>query len=128
MAFEGHLVELNGLVLPSYFIAIESYKITPDQVQDEDDYIDGNGKLHRNTLPHTRSKMEFNTPPLNESQVRAILSYMPNTISMSVRYWNPKTGVYKTGTFYVPDLDFTIRTANNTDIYYNPVRIALIEY
>ena len=128
MAFLGYLLKINGVIFPNKFIAIETYQITPNQVIDEDSYTDGNGVLHRSILPHKRSKAEFNTSAINHASNVELQTYFPNTISMSAEYWNPKKNTYETGTFYTPDIVFSIMKTTATDILYSPIRIALIEY
>lgn len=126
--FNGYLLKINGVIFPNKFIAVESYQITPNQITDEDSYIDSDGRLHRNVLPHKRSKLEFNTPHIREAQNGELQSYFPDTISMDAEYWNPRKRVYESGTFYTPDLTFEIKDIKENDILYKPIRIALIEY
>ena len=52
--------------IPNKYISLTSYVSTPHQRQDLDSFQDNEGRLHRNTLTHTRSKLEWNTPPLYE--------------------------------------------------------------
>ena len=128
MAFLGYLLKINGVIFPNKFIAVETYQITPNQKTDEDSYVDGNGKLHRTVLAHERSKMEFSTPQIRESENVSLQSYFPNTVSMSAEYWNPRKHAYESGTFYTPDIVFDIFTITTTDVRYKPIRLALIEY
>lgn len=128
MAFAGYFLKINGTTFPNYLIAIESLIITPDQIMDDDSFIDLTGKLQRSILPHTRSKIEFNTPTLDQASNIELQSFFSNMVTLNVEYFNPKTGAYKTGVFYAPDIDFTINYNIGGNIYYNPIRIALIEY
>lgn len=128
MAFAGYLVKIDATPFPNKFIALESYQVTPDQLTDEDDYLDGDGKLHRNVLPHDRTKAEFNTPPINQADNAELQALFPNTVSMAATLWNPRTGAYEAGTYYVPDITFEIYDITATDIKYKPIRIAFIEY
>ena len=61
----------TAVPIPNKYISLTSYVSTPNQRQDLDSYQDNLGKLHRNTLDHTRSKLEWNTPPLFEKIGRA---------------------------------------------------------
>jgi hypothetical protein len=130
MAFLGYLLKINGLILPNRFIAIKTYTTTPNQIQDEDSYIDLDGVLDRSTLPHRRSKCEFNTPPINETDNHILQSYFPEDLKIEAEYWNPRKGIYETGTFYNPDITFTVESINEetNQITYEPIRLALIEY
>ena len=128
MAFSGYMIKIGSNIFPSSFIAINSYKATPNQIIDLDSYRDSNGLLHRSTLPHKATKIEFNTPPLTLAQKIEMQSLLPARVKLALEYWNDEDNVYKTGDFYIPDITFEIyrHTANN--IWYNPVRIAFIEY
>lgn len=128
MAFDGYYIEINDVTFPNDLIAIESLVITPDQILDDDPYRDTNGKLHRSTLPHTPSKIEFNTPTLTQVRNATLQTFFTDMETINVKYWNPKTGGYDTGIFYAPDINFTINYQIGDTIYYNPIRIALIEY
>jgi hypothetical protein len=128
MAFEGHLFELEGVVFPMKFIAIETYESTPNQKIDIDSYTDANGKLHRNVLPHTRSKFEFTTPTMSLTEKIEMQGFFPDRLTVSARYWNDETNTYTNGTFYVPDITFKPYATYAGDIKYKPIRIAFIEY
>lgn len=128
MAFNGYLIKIGSIIISSKFIALNSYKSTPNQMTDLDSYTDSNGLLHRNVLPHKSTKIEFNTPPLTLATKIELQSLLPTRVKLSLTYWNDEENVYKTGDFYIPDITFEVshHTANN--IWYNPVRIAFIEY
>lgn len=127
-AYQGWLLKFDGRIFPEKYIAHGSYNATPNQKQDEDSYQDGYGRLHRNVLPHTRSKIERTTPFMHLDSKIDMQSYFPDRVTMEVEYWNDETNTYTKGTFYVPDIQFPYYDASGTDIRYNPIRIALIEY
>lgn len=126
--YKGWLLKFDGREFPMDFIAHASYNATPDQRQDEDSYQDGYGILHRNVLPHTRTKIEWSTPFMHLADKIRMQSYFPDRVTMEVEYWNDERNAYVTGTFYVPDIQFPYYDASENDIRYNPIRIALIEY
>lgn len=124
--FQGHLLEINGRVLPMKYI--QTYKATPDQQQDKDSYQDITGLLHREVLPHTRSKIDMTTPYLWIEDKEALQSYFPDRKEVTVKYWNDERNSYVTGLFYVPDIEYQVyRTVNNRAEYF-PIRVAFIEY
>jgi hypothetical protein len=127
MAFSGFYLEIDGVVFPNELISIESLVITPNQIQEDDPYRDTNGKLHHSELPHRVTKIEFNTPTITQSQNSVLQTFFVSMRDKTVKYWNPKTGGYQTGIFYAPDMDFTINYTIGSTIYYNPIRVALIE-
>lgn len=141
MAFTGYLIKFtarNGTVteLPIKYMAFESYKITPNQRMDLDPTRDTTGLLHRNALQHTATKVEFETPPLSNNQVEALMSILRanwlNTLERDVNmsYYDPETNGYKSGHFYMPDVQFIMRNVDTVHniINYNPARFAFIEY
>lgn len=72
--FKGYQLKINGVELPGRYI--QDYSSTPNQVQDKDSYQDLTGELHREILPHTRSKIEFKTPHMSlEEKIVSSLSF-----------------------------------------------------
>ena len=62
MAYNGYLVKLLGgtaEVLPFKFIALESYQAAPDQRMESKADRATTGRLHRVTVEHTATKIEF---------------------------------------------------------------------
>ena len=134
MAFDGTLVSFGSYNIPMKFIKYDTYVITPNIRLDLDSYRDADGVLHRNALKHTTTKIEFETPPLHEidmdNLMRNIRSQYKNynEKNATCTYYDPETGIYKTGEFYMPDFKFQIYSVSNGWITYRPLRIALIEY
>ena len=138
MAFNGKLVELktgnNYVEFPLTYVKAESYKVTPDQRMESSANRAVTGLLKRTTCSHTASKVEFETIILTNSDVSAINTLLSNAYTnaqerkLDLRYYDPPTDSYKTGTFYVPDINYDIIFIDGMKIQYNSVRIAFIEY
>lgn len=117
-------------------IRYESYKVTPDQNQDLNSTVDTTGNLHRYPLDHTRSKVEFNMPVMNNTEMNTIISTLsgywnkPSERKVTMEYYDPLTDGYKTGSFYIPDIDFVMMNVDESSgkIMYQETRIAFIEY
>ena len=127
--FRGYLLKVEGKIVPGRFT--QSYSSTPNQVQDMDSYQDVEGNLHREILPHTRTKIEFTTPHLWLEDKISLQSFFPNRHEkpkMTVEYWNDEVNSYTTGEFYTPDIQYKVYRIKKNDIEYFPLRIALIEY
>lgn len=125
--FQGYLLEVNGRVLPTKYI--QTYKVTPNQQQDKDSYQDVTGLLHREVLPHTRSKIELKTNHIWQKDLDDFLGYFyENRKEIAVKYWNNERKEYVSGNFYAPDIDFEVYRLRGNDIEYFPVRVAFIEY
>jgi len=140
MAFNGKLVQLktgNDYVnFPLKYVKAESYKVTPNQRMESSSTRATTGVLRRNTVSHTASKIDFDTPPLTNSDVSAINTLLSNAYTnalqrkLELKYYDPSSDSCKTGEFYVPDIDFPItriEKGSNT-IHYSSIRIAFIEY
>lgn len=133
MSYAGYLLKVNGVLFPNRYILMDSYESTPHQLTDLDSYIDGDGYLQRNVLPHARSKVSFSTcSKLTLQEKMEIQSIIPTSktdrIRLHVEYWDDDTNTYQTGDFYVPDIKYPIHDANNDTIIYNSIIIEFIEY
>lgn len=129
--FEGWRIKINGVIFPSKYIHAGSYKITPDQETDIDDYTDNDGVFHRNVLPSKATKIEFNIKPVRLFDFAIIRSILPEARQeVEIEYWNDWTMKYQSGRAYIPDISFEPYEdyPDTNDILYNPTRVAFIEY
>ena len=127
--FQGYLLKIEGVELPNKYIV--DYMATPNQVQDKDSYQDVDGNLHREILPHTRSKIEFQTPIMTLEEKMEFQSHFPERKTnpkLSIEYWNDEQNAYTTGEFYMPDIQFKPFMIIGKSMMYKPFRVALIEY
>lgn len=133
MAYQGYLIKVGNTVFPMKYIRAETYKCTPNQRIDQDSDSDATGMLHRNVLPHTRSKIEFETPQmLRGADVLAISTLLGLAGSakrdVTITYWDHESQDYKTGKCYVPDISYQLMRNTGSDLVYMPIRYAFIEY
>lgn len=139
MAYSGYLIKIggsSGTALPMKYIKVTGYDITPNQRMESEAKRDVTGVLHRTTVAHTATKIEFNTPVLTNSDVDNMMTLFRNAWSstaerkLTLYYYDMETNSYKTGTFYMPDIKFAIDHIdnNNNIVYYAETRIAFIEY
>lgn len=129
--FEGWRVKINGVIFPSKYIHAGSYKITPDQETDIDDYTDNDGIFHRNVLPAKATKIEFNIKPVRLADFAVIKEILPEAKQeIQLEYWNDLKMSYQSGKAYIPDITFEpyMDYPEINDILYNPIRVAFIEY
>ncbi len=139
MAFNGYLIKLggsSGTVLPLEYIKLSGYNSTPNQRMESEAERSVTGLLHRTTVEHTATKVEFTTPMMTNLQVAEMMTLFRSVWSstaerkLDLEYYDEETDSYKTGTFYMPDIKFTIDhidLALNL-VYYGETRIAFIEY
>lgn len=121
--------------IPNKFISLSSYVSTPHQRQDLDSFQDNEGRLHRNTLTHTRSKLEWNTPPLRERELKQLQDILNSGIinskerKLKIIHYCFDTHTYEKSVFYMPDITFTpMKIMPNGEVLLNKVRVAFIEY
>lgn len=113
---------------------------TPDQRQDLNSYVNGNGYLKRTVMQHTRTKWEANTHILTYKQkcefVRLLKKGMVvkdggkcSTLKRHVhlRYYNEWSDGYEVGLFYIPDITFNYKLILNGVPVYQPIRFSFIE-
>ena len=139
MAYAGYLIKLGGsggTVLPNKYIAIENYKSTPNQRMEIKATRAVTGILHRTTVEHKASKIEFTTPIITNTDLAALnnllISHFSNNLErkITINYYDQETDSYRDAICYMPDVSYDIMridTKTNT-IYYSGVRYAFIEY
>lgn len=121
--------------IPLGMIRYETYQITPQQTIDLDSYRSENGNLLRNPVA-TKCKLEFNTPLMTDSQWAEIWNIIKAGFNnnterkLKLKYYDTLSATYKTGYFYVPDVQTTIRNIEEAEgvINYQEIRLAFIEY
>ena len=139
MAYNGYLIKVggqNGTVLPMKYIKLDGYDITPNQRMESEAKRAVTGLLHRTTVTHTASKIEFNTPMMTNTDMDAMMTLFRGAWTstserkLSLYYYDMETNTYKSGDFYMPDIKFQIDHIDNTKniVYYKETRVAFIEY
>lgn len=138
MAFNGYLIKVggaNGTELPMKYIKIEGYDVTPNQRLESEAKRAVTGVLHRTTVAHTATKIEFSTPIMTNADVDAMMTLFKNNWTsaaerkLTLQYYDMESDSYKEGTFYMPDIKFQINhVKSNTVLVYKETRIAFIEY
>lgn len=134
MAFEGWLVKFGSTAVPNGYL--EKYKETPNQRIEVSAYRDADVLLHRETSPNYKSKIVIPIRKLYLGEkilLKAIIdSGMINETErkISATYWNSEEMDYKSGIFYIPDIEYTISHVDERklNMVYEPFEIQLIEY
>ena len=138
MAFSGYFIRFpkTNVKLPMKYIKYNTYVVEPDQRLDLDSTRSTDGVLHRNVLAHTATRIDFKVPPMYLADKTALMNILHNAMSdvqakrIQVEYWDDEFSTYKTGTFYIPDIKFTIYHVDDVknDILYSETPLAFIEY
>ena len=144
--FAGYLfrtgtLQTTGTAFPNQYIEMDSYDSTPNQREEIKAERDDNTRdLIRVTAQGKKSVFHFKTRDnLTLSQKAQIQSFFTGAETNSDQrkvplvYWNDEDNTYKEGTFYRPDIKFSIKRiekkANGSfDIIYNAMEFDLIEY
>jgi hypothetical protein len=132
MAHNGRwLVKVGTFEIPLSLIKYGTYKTAPAQRQDNGAYVDADGYLHRAPMPHTRSKIEFETiflsvKDFDDFQAAIVANYI-NGLEKKVHltYYEEEYGQYVEGDFYLAATqEYPMLTKN----LYDNIRWAFIEY
>lgn len=135
MAYLGYLLQIGNYTFPMRGIILKSYKVEWN-IQDLDPYRDANGILHRNALPHTPAKIEFELRSgLTNTEYDDIMNNIRSQFTIaqerkaSVTAFIPEFGNYVTQDMYMPDPQITIiRQENSATLIYDTIRFAFIGY
>lgn len=139
-AFNGSLVFAkvgnNYIEIPQKLIKAESYRVTPNQRFESSANRSVTGMLVRQTVSHTASKIEFETIPMTQTDVKTIEAILNSAYvdslqrKLKIKYYDTSADDYKEGDFYVPDVEYSIQRIDLTKnkIHYNSIRYAFIEY
>ncbi|MDY3862383.1 MAG: DUF6711 family protein [Ruminococcus sp.] len=130
--YAGFLIKFGNTVMPNEYL--QEYITTPNRRLEASAERDQNGNLWRDTLPNQKTNIKFSTHILFlEDKIKfqnIINSGMVNSVQRKclVTYWNDETNTYKTGYFYLPDVEYSVLDASGTDIQYSPIAVELVEY
>ena len=137
----GFLVKVGDWTIPFRYIKYETFQSLWSTI-DVDSYRDAYATAHRDSVQERHVlKVEFETPDLSDTEFDNLMGnirsrYLGTTTlwngkqakTCSVTAWVPELGDFKTDYCYVPDINVTIRYADDTGLRYNPIRIAFIGY
>ena len=132
MAFNGEwLLKVGTFVVPLSIMKYNSYKTAPAQRQDNGAYVDADGYLHRAPMPHTRSKIEFETIILSVQEMEGFMASITAQYTdglekkVHITYYEEEYAEYVEGDFYLAATqEYTMLNKQ----YYDSCRFAFIEY
>lgn len=139
MGFNGYLIKLGGsggTMLPWKFMKYDAYSSTPDQRMETEAGRATTGLLHRTTVEHTSTKIEFETPPMTNIDVAEFNQLLKSNFTnarerkLTIEYYNEESDGYETAEVYVPDIQYKIERIDLAAniIHYQSFRVAFIEY
>lgn len=124
---------------PLQYIQYNTYKANPNQREEIKAYRDDNTRnLTRVTASGKKSTIEFKTRKLHLHEKMDIQSWIgeaeENTQEaheqrkIQLQYWDDEENQYKTGYFYIPNIEYTIVRITREDIIYGELTIKFVEY
>jgi len=134
MAFKGWLIKFGEYPLPNKFL--KQYKDTSNQRIEVSAYRDVTMLLHRETSPNYKSSIVLSIMELNLQEMNLLKNIINSGITdaiqrkVEITYWNSEDMDYKTGDFYMPDIQKSIHFVeeDSLDMHYEAFDIELIEY
>lgn len=139
MAYNGYLIKVggsNGTPLPMKYIKLDGYNITPNQRMETEAKRAVTGLLHRATVAHTSTKIEFHTPYMTNLDMDDMMTLFRNAWTsvverkLTIQYYDMETNSYKEAEVYMPDIKYEIDhiDSNKNIVVYKETRVAFIEY
>ena len=136
--FLGYLIKAGNstAIFPHKYIKLETYKATPNQREEIEAYRDDYTRdLYRVTSDGMKTKVEFSTlDGLTLSEKLEIQTFFNNAMvdttqrKVHITFWDDEKNEYRSSYFYIPDVDYSIRKIDGTDIIYNSLTYKLVEY
>lgn len=134
--WQGFLLKFGDVEVPLSYMKMDSgNEQTPNQREEikaeRDDYT---RKLTRVTADGMITKQSFVFRSMNIKQRRALKNVMKNGLvnakqrKYNVTYWNDENLQYEKGNFYIPDISYSRKRADENDLIYNEFTMTLIGY
>lgn len=133
MAFNGYLLKgaTNNVIFPAKYIVMESWDSNPRQKEYLKAYRDDNTRnLTKVAASGRKSTFKFTIPKTKLSDRTFIKNWIEangGDEEIQVEYWDDKNLRYRTGSFYIPNLNFKIVKHSAKDIMYDSLEIEFIE-
>jgi hypothetical protein len=108
--FRGYWLKVEGVVFNSPSPKRETFKVAPELVQVGKSYVLASGKLHTKPLPHDRSKVWCDFPPMTPEQAKVYWDALHGDQAGQGMYLNVEAydiinDTYINDTFYHNDLE-----------------------
>ena len=136
MAYSGYLLKVlddNGdYTFPNNKIQFNSYGVKVNTLYD-DSYTDGDGVTHAHALAHKVDKIKFNTIPMTNAELDAIMAEISARYteslsrSFTAKFYVPELGDYVEADVHLGDPEIPINRVDDTNniIYYNPISFTI---
>ena len=104
--YAGYYVKIGNCTFTDPAPKREGLLIQPHLVQTADSGVLASGKLEIKVLPHTRTKIQMQFPPMTKTQYETYYSVIMASMALPVEYYNEGIDIYETGTFYHNDMQY----------------------
>lgn len=131
--YKGYQLKIGELTLPcmqgfnTNIVENGSYSFTRVR-RVINDWQDANGKFHHETYRTPKTVIAFNIKERTKDQHALLKPLFENYEDIEVEYWDDNEGEYKTGVFFMDDIEAISSIATPDNIYYAPINIKLTEY
>lgn len=137
--FNGYLLKAVATdeIFPLKYIQYDTWDAEPDHREEVKAYRnDYTRDLYRFTASGTKSSFAFTTTDNLKLRDREIIKAFFDRATVNaherkvqLEYWNDEELQYKTGYFYIPNMNFKIKKiVNNNDLVYNSFKMEFVEY
>lgn len=133
MNYLGYQLKINGLKLPcpdgfnANIIENGSYRYGKER-RVINDWQDANGKFHHETYKDPKSTISFTIRERSQEQQLMLLPLFESNENIEVEYWDDTIQEYRTGLFYMEDVEAIASISTKERIYYGSIDINLTEY
>lgn len=131
MAYDGYLLKIGDYKVPSKFIKADTFKPYVN-MQDVDDWTDGDGYLHREALELKALKVEFETRPLTNITLTEFLGNIDKNIvnktsnGCYITAYIPRYDKYYTQYGYMADIQPQVYGVFDGVIQYDPIQFKFV--
>ena len=133
MNYLGYQLKINGLKLPCpdgmnvNIVENGSYRYKKEK-RTINDWQDANGKFHHETYKEPKSEISFAIKERTQDQQRTILPLFEKNEDIEVEYWDDTIQEYRTGLFFMDEVEAISSISTKDTIYYGAIDIELTEY
>lgn len=92
------------------------------------DWQDANGDFHHETYAKDKSVINFTIKERSREQQESLHELFASDENIEVEYWDDYEQEYRTGLFYMDEVEAITSVATLDNIYYGSINITLTEY
>ena len=92
------------------------------------EWQDANGKYHHETYPEEKATISFTINERTKEQQAKLKPLLEKRNNIEVEYWDDIDERYKTGMFFIDEIDNVTSIATLDTIYYGAMNVVLTEY